>query len=173
MRGLTVRAGDANTGDTDTEISWRRGPGPLRKPSGIAAQAVEQHGCRESSDGPGMALRCVPPEQGWSEGTPAQSGPDAGCAFSLGTFSLHRAATRKQRESDSPVRGETLTVEQARQQVKTQCFRRHRSAPLHPPMHPAPGLSAVGPGFRIARPADRDRGRPRHSRGLRTRQQWG
>ena len=48
--------------------------GPLRRPSGVG-----------------------PLEDRWSEGTPAQPGPDVGCAFSLVTFSLH-----KQRESNSP-----------------------------------------------------------------------
>jgi hypothetical protein len=35
---------------------------PFRRPSGIAAEGVERHGCRESHDGPGMALRGVPLE---------------------------------------------------------------------------------------------------------------
>mgnify|MGYP007009205749 CR=1 FL=1 len=30
---------------------------PFRRPSGIAVEGVERHGCRESCDGPGMALR--------------------------------------------------------------------------------------------------------------------
>ena len=36
---------------------------PIRRPSGIVAEGVERHGCRESRDGPGMALRGVPLEQ--------------------------------------------------------------------------------------------------------------
>ena len=77
--------------------SRRRDEGPLRRPNGIAAQGGERHGRRESFEGTGTSLRSVPLEQRWSEGTPAQPGPDVGCAFSLVTFSLHR-----QRESDSP-----------------------------------------------------------------------
>ena len=30
---------------------------PFRRPNGIIAEGVERHGCRESRDGPGMALR--------------------------------------------------------------------------------------------------------------------
>ena len=33
---------------------------PFRRPSGIAVEGVERHGCRESRDGPGMALLGVP-----------------------------------------------------------------------------------------------------------------
>ena len=42
---------------------------PVRRPSVIAVDGVERHGCRESCDGPGMALRSVPLEWRWSEGT--------------------------------------------------------------------------------------------------------
>ena len=42
---------------------------PVRRPSVIAVDGVERHGCRESCDGPGMALRSVPLERRWSEGT--------------------------------------------------------------------------------------------------------
>ncbi len=35
---------------------------PFRRPSGIAVEGVERHGCRESCDGPWMALRSVPLE---------------------------------------------------------------------------------------------------------------
>ena len=35
---------------------------PFRRPSGITVEGVERHGCRESCDGPGMALRSVPLE---------------------------------------------------------------------------------------------------------------
>ena len=36
---------------------------PFRRPSGIAVEGVERHGCRESCDGPWMALRSVPLER--------------------------------------------------------------------------------------------------------------
>jgi hypothetical protein len=36
---------------------------PFRRPSGIAVEGVERHGCRESHDGPGMALRGAPLER--------------------------------------------------------------------------------------------------------------
>jgi hypothetical protein len=36
---------------------------PISRLNGIVAQGVERHGCRESSDGPGMALRGEPLEQ--------------------------------------------------------------------------------------------------------------
>ena len=36
---------------------------PFSRPSGIVAEGVERQGCRESLDGPGMALRGVPLEQ--------------------------------------------------------------------------------------------------------------
>ena len=36
---------------------------PFRRPSGITVEGVERHGCRESCDGPGMALRSVPLER--------------------------------------------------------------------------------------------------------------
>ena len=36
---------------------------PFRRVSGIAVEGVERHGCRESRDGPGMALRGVPLER--------------------------------------------------------------------------------------------------------------
>jgi len=51
---------------------------PFRRPNGIIAEGVERHGCRERRDGPGMALRGVPLERWWSEGTPPQAGPDVG-----------------------------------------------------------------------------------------------
>ena len=36
---------------------------PFRRPSGVAVEGVERHGCRESRDGPGMALHGVPLER--------------------------------------------------------------------------------------------------------------
>jgi len=36
---------------------------PFSRPSGIAVEGVERHGCRESHDGPGTALRGVPLER--------------------------------------------------------------------------------------------------------------
>ncbi len=58
---------------------------PFRRPSGIGVSGVERHGCRESRDGPGMALRSGPLKLRWSEGTPAKPGPDAG-ARPFGSF---------------------------------------------------------------------------------------
>ena len=62
-------------------------------------EGVERHGCRESRDGPGMALRSVPLEWRWSERTRSEAqGRMQGQAF-LVTFS----ATGK---SDPPSRAE-------------------------------------------------------------------
>jgi len=36
---------------------------PFRRVSGIVVEGVERHGCRESDDGPRMALRRVPLER--------------------------------------------------------------------------------------------------------------
>ncbi|SIQ18206.1 hypothetical protein SAMN05878282_102574 [Aquipseudomonas alcaligenes] len=90
---------NSNATTTLPILHHRLGPGsgPVRRLSGIVEPGVERHGCRERRDGPGMALRDVPLEQRWNEGTPPQAGPDVGCAFSLVTFSL-----RKQIESNSP-----------------------------------------------------------------------
>ncbi len=49
---------------------------PSRRANAIVVEEVERHGCRESRDGPWMALRGVPLERRWSERTPAQPGPD-------------------------------------------------------------------------------------------------
>ena len=42
---------------------------PVRRPNVVAVERVERHGCRESCAGPWMALRSVPLEWRWSEGT--------------------------------------------------------------------------------------------------------
>jgi len=46
---------------------------PFRRVSGIAVEGVERHGCRESRDGPGMALCGVPLEWRWSERTRSEA----------------------------------------------------------------------------------------------------
>ena len=46
---------------------------PFRRVSGIAVEGVERHGCRESRDGPGTALRGVPLEWRWSERTRSEA----------------------------------------------------------------------------------------------------
>ncbi len=72
---------------------------PFRRVSAIVVEGVERHGCRESRDGPGMALRGVPLEWRWSERTRSEAqGRMAGQAF-LVTF----VATDK---SDPPSRAE-------------------------------------------------------------------
>ena len=74
---------------------------PFRRVSGIDVEGVERHGCRESRDGPGMALRGVPLERRWSERTLREAqGRMVGQAF-LVTF----VATDK---SDPPSRAEPL-----------------------------------------------------------------
>ena len=57
---------------------------PVSRVSGIGVEGVERHGCRESCDGPRMALRSVPLERRWSERTLSakRSGPDVGCVSS-------------------------------------------------------------------------------------------
>ena len=88
---LVLFASSARTG--------RRPTAPFRRVSGIAEEGVERHGCRESRDGPGMALRGVPLERRWSERTRSEAqGRMAGQAF-LVTF----VATDK---SDPPSRAE-------------------------------------------------------------------
>ena len=86
--------------------------GPVSRVSGIGAQRVEPQGCGERRRGPWMALVRRPSERRWSERTPSaqRSGPDVGCAFSLVTFSLHRAAIRKQRESNSPCKAKPVAA---------------------------------------------------------------
>jgi len=46
---------------------------PFRRVSAIAVEGVERHGCRESRDGPGMALRGVPLEWRWSKRTRSEA----------------------------------------------------------------------------------------------------
>ena len=46
---------------------------PFRRASGIVAEGVERHGCRESDDGPRMALRRAPLERRWSERTRSEA----------------------------------------------------------------------------------------------------
>ena len=58
----------------------KRANAPCRRVSGIVAEGVERHGCRERRDGPWMALRDVPLEQRWRERTPAQPGPYDGAS---------------------------------------------------------------------------------------------
>ena len=61
-------------------------------------EEVERHGCRESCDGPGMALRSGPLQRRCSERTPAKPGPDGG-AGGFGYFC--------QDKSDSPGRAKS------------------------------------------------------------------
>ena len=65
----------------------RRRIAPFRRPSAGGVEGVERYGCRESRDGPGMALRGVPLEWRWSERTRSEAqGRMQGQAF-LVTFS--------------------------------------------------------------------------------------
>ena len=57
-------------------LGFRRVQSPPRRANAIVVEEVERHGCRESRDGPGMALRGGPLERRWSERTLAQPGPD-------------------------------------------------------------------------------------------------
>ncbi len=61
-----------------------RTDGPVRRVSGIGVEGVERHGCRESCDGPGTALRSMPLERLWSERTLSaqRPEPDVGCVSS-------------------------------------------------------------------------------------------
>ena len=85
--------------------SHARTNSPVRRVSGIDVEGVERHGCRESCAGPWTAHRSGPLERRWSERTrfaaKRRSGPDAGRAFSLLTFSL-----RVQRESEAPCKAQ-------------------------------------------------------------------
>gem|GEM_PF-3662579 len=78
----------------------RRRIAPFRRPSAGGVEGVERHGCRESRDGPGMALRGGPLKRRRSEGTPAQPGPDAGASV-FGYFSAFG-------KSDSPSRAKPV-----------------------------------------------------------------
>ena len=66
--------------------SHARTGSPVRRVSGIGVEGVERHGCRESCDGPGTALRSGPLERRWSERTrnvaKRNGGPDVGCVSS-------------------------------------------------------------------------------------------
>ena len=46
---------------------------PFRRVNGIVVEGVERHGCRESRDGQGMALRGVPLKRRWSERTRSEA----------------------------------------------------------------------------------------------------
>ena len=75
---------------------------PVRRPSAVAVEGVERHGCRESCDGSGppsvgMALRSVPPERRWSEGTLR-----AAKGRMPGSPSLWLLSLGETRESDAP-----------------------------------------------------------------------
>ncbi len=86
---------------------FARTDSPVRRVSGIGAEGVERHGCRERRDGTRMSLRDVPLERRWSERTPSaqRAGPYAGRAFSLLTFSL-----RAQRESEAPWKAQSVAL---------------------------------------------------------------
>ncbi len=90
---------------------YARTGSPVSRASGIGVEGVERHGCRESCAGPWMAQRSVPLERRRSERTPGakRSGPDAGSAFSLLTFSL-----RKQRESEAPCKAQSVASKQGK-----------------------------------------------------------
>ncbi len=80
-----------------------RTPVPVRRPSAVAVEGVERHGCRESCDGPGMALRSVPPERRWSEGTLR-----AAKGRMLGSPSLWLLSLGETRESDAPCKAQPV-----------------------------------------------------------------
>jgi hypothetical protein len=80
-----------------------RTPVPVRRPSAVAVEGVERHGCRESCDGPGMALRSVPPERRWSEGTLR-----AAKGRMPGSPSLWLLSLGETRESDAPCKAQPV-----------------------------------------------------------------
>jgi|JTFP01.1.fsa_nt_gb hypothetical protein len=77
--------------------------------SGIDVEEVERHGCPESRDGPGMALRGVPLEQRWSE---ASNEPEAkrgaGCRGKPFWFLLAGPAIRATAKRDPPSGAEPM-----------------------------------------------------------------
>ncbi|SDT94802.1 hypothetical protein SAMN05216296_0808 [Pseudomonas pohangensis] len=113
LHGTCVRPPDGDGPTTETlhfqrtSVWHARTDSPVRRVSGIGVEGVERHGCRESCDGPGTALRSVPLERRCSERTrnvaQRRSGPYVGCVFSLLTFSL-----RKQRESEAPCKAQSV-----------------------------------------------------------------
>ncbi len=81
---------------------------PVRRPSAVAVEGVERHGCRESCDGSGppsvgMALRSVPPERRWSEGTLR-----AAKGRMPGSPSLWLLSLGETRESDAPCKAQPV-----------------------------------------------------------------
>jgi hypothetical protein len=117
-----------------------RTPVPVRRPSAVAVEGVERHGCRESCDGPGMALRSVPPERRWSEGTLR-----AAKGRMPGSPSLWLLSLGETRESDAPCKAQPVggAEESAAPHRSTQatadthCIRKRRtSSPSE--SHPCP-----------------------------------
>ena len=72
---------------------------PVRRPN-VVAVGVERHGCRESCAGPWMALRSVPLEWRWSEGTlRAAKGRMPGWPLWLLFLGQTRKVTRRERRN--------------------------------------------------------------------------
>ena len=125
---------------------------PVRRPSVIAVEGVERHGCRESCDGSGppsvgMALRSVPLERRWSEGTlraakGRMQGSPSLWLLSLGETRESNAPCEAQpvggaKESAAPHRSTQATA-------NTQCTRkRQTNSPYE--FHPLPTRAAARP----------------------------
>ena len=120
---------------------------PFRRPSVVAVEGVERHGCRESCDGPGMALRSVPLERRWSEGTLR-----AAKGRMQGSPSLWLLSLGETRESDAPCEAqpvggakESAAPHRSTQATaNTQCIRkRQTNSPYE--FHPLPTRAAARP----------------------------
>ena len=125
---------------------------PFRRPSVVAVEGVERHGCRESCDGSGppsvgMALRSVPLERRWSEGTLR-----AAKGRMQGSPSLWLLSLGETRESDAPCEAqpvggakESAAPHRSTQATaNTQCIRkRQTNSPYE--FHPLPTRAAARP----------------------------
>ena len=69
VRTIDAHTTNSNACATTSPAHQKPEPGssPVRRLSGVVEPGVERHGCRESADGPGTALRRGPPRSGsWS-----------------------------------------------------------------------------------------------------------
>ena len=104
VRTIDAHTTNSNARATTSPAHQKLGPGsgPVRRLSGVVEPGVERHGCRESADGPGTALRRGPPRSGsWSnDGTGvSRNGTRMSGVLSLWLLSLctGRRSARKEK----------------------------------------------------------------------------
>ena len=109
VRSIDAHTTNSNARATTSPAHQKLGPGsgPVRRLSGVVEPGVERHGCRESADGPGTALRRGPPRSGsWSnDGTGvSRNGTRMSGVLSLWLLSLctsKEKVTRREGEKHS------------------------------------------------------------------------